>query len=111
MMLRAFMGLALACAPLYAATQWSELGIGMSHGVRRLLHDSVSQRVYAFGHFSEAGGVLVNGTAYWHDESWHAMGQGVHYPYAFPVMAASFLGDSILIAGSFQYAIGVPNSQ
>lgn len=96
---------------LTSMAQWSELGSGMNDGVRRLLSDSASQRVYAFGHFSTAGGVLVNGTAYWEDEDWHPMGLGVHYPQAFPVMAANFWGDSILIAGSFPYAYGVPNSQ
>ncbi len=94
-----------------ALAQWSELGLGMNDGVRRLLYDSASQRVHAFGHFSTAGGLLVNGTAYWEDEAWHPMGQGVHYPQAFPVIGANFWGDSILIAGLFPYAIGVPDSR
>lgn len=96
---------------LASSAQWSELGTGMNDGVRRLLYDSVSQRVYAFGHFSTAGDLLVNGTAYWEGEAWHPMGQGVHYPQAFPVIGANFWGDSILIAGLFPYAIGVPNSR
>lgn len=83
----------------------------MNHGVRALIYDSTAQRLYAFGHFSEAGGSVVNGTAYWEDEDWHPMSLGVFYPEAFPVQAAHFWGDSIFISGSFPYAYGVPASQ
>lgn len=103
----AFAGWSIAPACL---CQWDTVGSGMNDGVRSLLYDSAAQRLYAFGHFSVAGGVIVNGTTYW-DGTWHPMGQGVHYPQAFPVMTASFWGDSILISGSFPYAYGVANSQ
>ncbi len=90
--------------------QWSPLSGGLSNGVRSLIYDSVAQRVYGFGHFVTAGGITVNGTAYWENEAWQPMGLGVYYPGA-PILSATFWGDSILIAGSFQGAYGVPDSQ
>lgn len=93
-----------------STAQWSELGSGMSTGgVRALIYDSTTQRLYAFGRFVTAGGITVNGTAYWENEAWHPMGLGVH-PGA-PILSANVWGDSILIAGSFHYAFGVPNSR
>lgn len=95
-----------------STAQWSELGSGMSTGgVRALIYDSTAQRLYAFGRFITAGGITVNGTAYWENEAWHPMGQGVHDCFGAPILSANVWGDSILIAGSFPYAYGVPNSQ
>lgn len=95
---------------LNTRAQWSQLGGGMSSEVRSLIYDSTAQRMYAFGRFVTAGGDTVNGTAYWENEIWHPMGQGVFYPGA-PILSATFWGDSILIAGSFHGAYGAPGSR
>ena len=96
---------------LVCSAQWEDLGSGMNGGVRKLLYHPGLERVYAFGHFGSAGGAVVNGTAYWENEVWYPMGLGMHNTQIYPVMNASFWGDSILIAGSFPYAYGVPYSQ
>ncbi len=91
--------------------QWSLVGDGLSGEVGALQYDSIHQRIYAVGHFSMAGDLVVNGTAYWDGFSWHALGQGVDNPQALPVMAALLMGDSLLISGSFQNIEGVEGSR
>ncbi len=103
-----------ACSGLYtgAGAQWDTLGPGLDHGVRALLYDSAQQRLYAFGRFTSAGGMVVNGTAMWYEGQWHAMGNGVENAHGAPVISATRLGsDSILIGGFFSGAVGVDDTQ
>lgn len=95
---------------VHLAAQWSQLGGGMSSGVRSLIYDSTAQRMYAFGRFVTAGGDTVNGSAYWQNEIWYPMGLGIFNPFVHPIRTAFLWGDSIVVAGSFDSAIGVPNS-
>lgn len=92
--------------------QWTLVGSGMDSGVRSLQYDSVHSRVYAFGAFEFAGGVLSNGTAYWEGGTWHSMGQGVHYSLLDNVTSSILVGgDSVMISGFFRYVEGLPDSR
>lgn len=102
-----FLGTALHSAN----AQWVAMPDGPNHGVRALCYDSINARLYAFGGFLEAGGQVVNGTAYLEDGQWHPMGEGVDNAFAWSVIAAHLHQDSVMISGSFQTLIGVPNTQ
>lgn len=101
--------IALACISIATDAQWSLLGNGLNAGVRALLYDSLEQRLYTFGAFTQADGVLVNGTAWWDGVSWHPMGNGVQQP-SMPVIAAVKKGNELVIGGLFQSADSEPNT-
>jgi hypothetical protein len=103
--------LCCACLQLMSTAQWQTLGTGVDHGVRSLTYDSVNTRLYVFGRFSTAGGLIVNGTAFWDGTAWNAMGQGVDYPLATPVWASTIVGDSVLVSGVFPFIEDVPDSR
>lgn len=94
-----------------AHSQWLGMPDGPNEHVRVLCFDSLNDRLYAFGRFLEAGGQVVNGTTYLNDGQWHPMGNGVDNVFAWSVIAAHLHQDSVMISGSFQTLIGVPNTQ
>lgn len=83
----------------------------MDGEVRSLLYDQEHDRVYAFGAFTFAGGIPVNGTAYWEQNAWHPMGQGVHYSAGNPVVSSVLSGDSVFISGFFPNIDSVPDTR
>ncbi|RYE22610.1 MAG: hypothetical protein EOP51_12715 [Sphingobacteriales bacterium] len=62
-------------------SDWSALGTGLTDPITGLniyphkmfLYNS---NLYVVGNFKKAGGVTVNGVAYWDGSNWHAMGDG-----------------------------------
>lgn len=94
-----------------AHSQWSGMPDGPNEHVRALCYDSLNDRLYAFGRFLQAGGQVVNGTTYLEDGQWHPMGEGVDNVFAWSVIAAHLQQDSVMISGSFETLIGIPNTQ
>ncbi len=93
-----------------ACPQWQELTQGPDHHVRALAFDTVNNRLYAVGHFTEAGGQVVNATAYFENGQWYPMGDGLENANA-GVIACVVRNDSVMISGFFQSMLGVPNTK
>ncbi len=95
-----------------ATSQWVAINSGLNGHVRVLIYDSLTARLYVFGHFTEAGnGLIVNGTTYYEDNEWHSMGAGVDNPGAYAPKTAALSVDSVMITGSFQTMVGIPNTE
>lgn len=94
-----------------AFAQWMAMPDGPNEHVRALCYDSLHDRLYAFGRFLEAGGQMVNSTTYLEDGQWHPMGEGVANIPSRSVWDAYLRNDSVVISGSFDSLVNIPNTQ
>lgn len=62
-------------------SQWLPLGSGVNGKVNSIIADSITNELYVFGNFSNAGGVQVDGQAKWNEksQSWSAIGTKIRY--------------------------------
>lgn len=94
-----------------ASAQWSSIDPGLSGRVRALSFDPGTDRLYCFGHFTTAGALTVNGTAFLVDGLWNGMGAGIDNPAALPPVASAISGDTLVVSGFFQSLLGVPGTR
>ena len=109
MRLGIFLTILLGGGP-FATSQWVAMDSGLNGHVRVLIYDSLTARLYVFGHFTEADGAIVNGTTYFQNDEWHALGEGIESVAGNPVIGAAVQNDSVMVLGSFPSAVGVPNT-
>lgn len=81
--------------------QWFPVGAGMASGsgVRDMLWEPASQRLYAFGRIDSIDGIAINHTAYWDGYMWFSMGSGVVSP---SVLCAATHNSNLVVGGYFQ---------
>ena len=83
-------------------TNWNALGTGLEDpitGLNIYPHKMFiyNNNLYVVGNFKKAGGVTVNGIAYWDGAQWHAMGNGFNSP----VYGIEEYKGSLYVCGEF----------
>jgi hypothetical protein len=85
------------------AQNWQSLGSGTNVQVRKIYGDSVTDKLYAIGEFTVAGGLNVNHIARWDGSSWNTMGGSDNGPDEILLH-----NDHIYIAGGIGILSGKP---
>jgi len=88
----------------YLYGSWSGYGTGMDSNVRALAFGS--NRLYAGGYFSTAGGVAVNQLAQWNGRSWSALGSFGSGKSGVQVTALAASGSNLYVSWSYRQSSG-----
>ncbi|HLG35405.1 MAG TPA: T9SS type A sorting domain-containing protein [Bacteroidia bacterium] len=86
---------------------WQMLGTGINNIVHSLYADTVSQRLYAGGWFTQAGGLNANGVASWDGTAWDTLGSGVS-PVVEAILTFMRYNNKLYAGGAFRNIAGMP---
>src|ERR1700741_1373140 len=89
----------------YSQYTWSNVGLGTNLTVQTLVADTVSNKVYAGGIFTLAGGLPAVGVAKWNGTSWSPLGGGLISGLGVSSMIMS--NNDLIVGGSFLNIGGV----
>ena len=84
---------------------WSALGTGANNTVISVTYDTINNKLYAGGIFTNAGGSSLNYIASWNGSAWSALGSGI---LGSSVNAMVIYQGNLYVGGSFNTAGGIP---